>query len=102
MKGENLDITITIVLRQLRIHHTTFFKIRYCIDQPFLLELKRRAKMGSKGRSHEKKTAVLLDFVQIASSPPLPLNLDNLYNFFRRQSSRFESQFKTKKTIYTL
>ena len=36
MKGENLDITITIVLRQLRIHHTTFFEIRYCIDQPFL------------------------------------------------------------------
>ena len=27
--------------------------------------------MGSKGRSHEKKTAVLLDFVQIASSPPI-------------------------------
>ena len=30
-----------------------------------------------------KKTAVLLHFVQIAS--PLPLNLDNLYNFFERQ-----------------
>ena len=28
--------------------------------------------MGSKERSHEKKTAVLLDFVQIASSPPPP------------------------------
>ena len=28
-----------------------------------------------------KKTAALLDFVQI-TSPPSPPNLDNLYNFF--------------------
>ena len=34
----------------------------------------------SQGRSPEKKTALLLDFVQITSLP-LP-NLDNLYNFF--------------------
>ena len=32
------------------------------------------------GKSHEKKAAFLLDFVQITS--PTPLNLDNFYNFF--------------------
>ena len=36
----------------------------------------------TKGRFHEKKVAVLLDFVQITSPPPPPPNLDNLYNFF--------------------
>ena len=30
----------------------------------------------------QKKVAVLLDFVQITSTPPPPLNLDNLYHFF--------------------
>ena len=44
-----------------------------------------------------KKTAVLLDFVQITSPPPI---LDRLYNFFRCQNSRFESQFRTKNTMY--
>ena len=40
-----------------------------------------------KGRSPEKKTAALLDFVQI-TSPSSP-NLDNLYNLFPA------SKFKT-------
>ena len=48
-----------------------------------------------------EKTAVLLEFVQIFLSPPPPPNVDNLYNFFRRQNSRFESQFRTKNTVYT-
>ena len=34
--------------------------------------------------------------------PPPPPNLDNLYNFFRRQNSRFESQFRTRNTIYVV
>ena len=29
-----------------------------------------------------KKVGVLLDFVQITSTPPLPPNMDNLYHFF--------------------
>ena len=43
----------------------------------------------------EKKTAVILDFVQITSPFPPP-NLDNLYNLF----SDVERQFRTNNTIY--
>ena len=47
-----------------------------------------------------RKTAVLLDFVQITSPPP-PI-WTTCTTFFRRQNSRFESQFRTKNTMYTL
>ena len=47
-----------------------------------------------------RKNAVLLDSVQI-TSPPSP-NLTTCTTFFGRQNSRFESQFRTKNTIYIL
>ena len=48
-----------------------------------------------------KKAAVLLDFVQI-TSPPLPPIWTTCTFFFLRRNSRFESQFRTKNTIFTL
>ena len=40
-----------------------------------------------KGRFPEKKTAVLLDFVQITPPPP---NLDDLYSFLERHKRQFK------------
>ena len=39
------------------------------------------------GKGSQRKAALLLDFVQITSSPPTPPppNLDNFYNFFERE-----------------
>ena len=59
------------------------------------------AVVGSQGRSHEKKAAALLDFVKITPPPPPPI-LITCTTFFRRQNSKFESQFRTRNTIYTL
>ena len=50
------------------------------------------------GKSHEKKAAFLLDFVQITSLPSPPI-WSTCTTLFRRQNSRFESQFRTKNTI---
>ena len=40
-----------------------------------------KIKMDHLGKASRKRVAVLLDFVQITSTPPPP-NLDNLYHFF--------------------
>ena len=57
------------------------------------------AVVRSQGRSHEKKAAALLDFVKITPPPPPPI-LITCTTFFRRQNSKFESQFRTRNTIY--
>ena len=56
-----------------------------------------------KGRSPEKKTAVLLDFVQITSPPPT--NLDNFVSDIKIQDLKVSLGLKIllllKYTIYT-
>ena len=47
--------------------------------------------VNTEGRFPEKKTAVLLDFVEIWTT---------CTNFFRRRNSRFESKLRTKNTMY--
>ena len=49
-----------------------------CSKLTFLIEISQRGcefcpGVGTKGRLHEKKVAVLLDFVQISPPPPFPL-----------------------------
>ena len=50
------------------------------------------------GTVSREKNAVLLDFVQI-TPPPI---WTTCTTFFRQRNSRFESQFRTKNTIYTI
>ena len=45
------------------------------------------------GTVSRKNAAVLLDFVQTTSNPPLP-NLDILYNLFERQKRRLKPHSK--------
>ena len=53
------------------------------------------------GKASMKKKRFLWGIVRIPSPPPDP-NSGNLVLFFGSQNSRFESQFRTKNTIYTI
>ena len=49
-----------------------------------------------------KKSCCSFGFFSKLPPPPPCANLNNLYNFFQRQNSRFESQFRTKNALYTI
>ena len=60
-----------------------------CSKLTFLIEISQRGcefcpGVGTNGRLHEKKVAVLLDFVQITLTPPLPLIWTTCTIFFER------------------
>ena len=52
------------------------------------------------GKVSRKKVAVLLNFVQITSTPPPP-NLDNLYYFFERQCAKKFGQGSPTATYFS-
>ena len=57
--------------------------------------------LSYKGRFHEENFCSF-GFCPNYLSPPFPPIWSTCTTFFRRQNSRFESQFRTKSTIYTI
>ena len=54
------------------------------------------------GKASMEKKRFLSGIAGITSPPPPDPNSGNLVLFFGSQNSRFESQFRTKNTIYTI
>ena len=64
--------------------------------------LREREQGQNKGRGQLKKNVFFRALPELPKSPPMTPIRATWFSFFGSRNSRFESQFRTKNTIYTI